>query len=169
MHVDVDPYQPKPTFTAAAELTHVDLTKFQDFARAYGGFDFQSGWLSIYTELASAKGRFTGYVKPLITDLQIPNWNEEPGNFLQRIWSVLVGVTAKAQSSEGSFCDACRLLRELRQSRLQHLGDHRAGTEEHVREGDSSPPRRRCEPRPSGTIAAPLRGISAKCPALSVR
>jgi hypothetical protein len=33
MHVDSDPYQPKPTFTAAAELTHVDLTKFQDFAR----------------------------------------------------------------------------------------------------------------------------------------
>src|SRR5262245_44360183 len=63
MHVDIDPYQPKPTFTAAAELTHVDLTKFQDFARAYGGFDFRSGWLSIYTELAAAKGKFTGYVK----------------------------------------------------------------------------------------------------------
>jgi Domain of Unknown Function (DUF748) len=95
MHVDVDPYQPKPTFDAAAELTHVDLTKFQDFAKAYGGFDFQSGWLSIYTELAAAKGKFTGYVKPLITDLQIPDWNEEPDNFLQRVWGVIVGVTAK--------------------------------------------------------------------------
>ena len=95
MHVDVDPYQAKPTFNAAAELTHVDLTKFEDFARAYGGFDFQSGWLSIYTELAAAKGKFTGYVKPLVTDLQIPNWNEEPKNLLQRVWGVLVGVTAK--------------------------------------------------------------------------
>jgi len=34
-------------------------------------------------------------VKPLVTDLQIPNWNEEPENFLQRVWGVLVGVTAK--------------------------------------------------------------------------
>jgi len=34
-------------------------------------------------------------VKPLITDLQISNWNEEPQNFLQRVWGVLVGVTAK--------------------------------------------------------------------------
>jgi hypothetical protein len=62
---------------------------------AYGGFDFQSGWLSIYTELAAAKGKFVGYVKPLVTDLEIPDWKEEHENFLQRFWGVLVGVTAK--------------------------------------------------------------------------
>jgi hypothetical protein len=94
-HVDVDPYQEKPTFNAAAELTHVDLTKFNDFAMAYGAFSFHSGWLDIYTELAAAKGKFTGYVKPLVTQLEIPDWNEEHENFLQRIWGVLVGVTAK--------------------------------------------------------------------------
>jgi uncharacterized protein DUF748 len=95
LHVDVDPYQEKPTFNAAAELTHVDLTKFNDFAKAYGGFGFQAGWLSIYTELAAAKGKFVGYVKPLVTDLEIPDWRDEDENFLQRIWGVLVGVTAK--------------------------------------------------------------------------
>jgi uncharacterized protein DUF748 len=95
LHVDIDAYQEKPTFNAAAELTHVDLTKFNDFAKAYGNFDFGSGWLSIYSEMAAAKGKFTGYVKPLITDLQIPNWEEKPDNFLQRVWGVLVGVTAK--------------------------------------------------------------------------
>ena len=42
--------------TARAKKVNMEATKFQDFARAYGGFDFQSGWLSIYTELASAKG-----------------------------------------------------------------------------------------------------------------
>jgi hypothetical protein len=94
-HVDVDPYQEKPTFDAAAELIHVDLTKFNDFAMAYGNFKFQSGWLSVYTELAAAKGKFTGYVKPLVTDLEIPDWKDEHENFLQRIWGVLVGVTAK--------------------------------------------------------------------------
>jgi hypothetical protein len=95
LHVDIDPYQDKPTFNAAAELTHVELTKFNDFAMAYGGFSFRSGWLSIYTELAAAKGNFTGYVKPLITNLEIPDWKEEHENFLQRVWGVLVGVTAK--------------------------------------------------------------------------
>jgi Domain of Unknown Function (DUF748) len=95
LRVDVDPYQEKPTFNAAAELTHVDLTKFNDFATAYGGFSFGSGWLDIYTELAAAKGKFTGYVKPLVTQLEIPDWKEEHENFLQRVWGVLVGVTAK--------------------------------------------------------------------------
>jgi hypothetical protein len=94
-HVDVDPYQEKATFNAAAELTHVDLTKFNDFAMAYGGFSFRSGWLDIYSELASAKGKFTGYVKPLVTQLEIPDWKDEHENFLQRVWGVLVGVTAK--------------------------------------------------------------------------
>jgi hypothetical protein len=95
LHVDIDPYEEKPTFNAAAELTHVDLTRFNDFAKAYGGFTFRSGWLSIYTELAASKGKFAGYVKPLVTDLEIPDWKEEPDNLLQRIWGALVGVTAK--------------------------------------------------------------------------
>ncbi len=95
MHADIDPYQERPTFVTAAQLTHVDLTKLNDYARAYGGFDFGSGRLDLYTEVAAAKGNFTGYVKPLITDLSIPNWNEKPDNFLQRVWGVLVGVTAK--------------------------------------------------------------------------
>jgi Domain of Unknown Function (DUF748) len=94
LHVKIDPYQEKATFESAAELKNVDLTKFNDFARAYGGFDFQSGRLNLYTEVAAAKGRFTGYLKPLITDLQIPDWDEHE-SFLQRVWGVLVGATAK--------------------------------------------------------------------------
>src|SRR5262249_14355558 len=84
-HVDVDPYQEKATFNAAAELTHVDLTRFNDFAKAYGGFSFQAGRLSVYSEVAAAKGKFVGYVKPLVTDLEIPDWRDEDENFLQRI------------------------------------------------------------------------------------
>ena len=94
-HVDVDPYQDKPTFVAAAELKGVELPRFNDFAKAYGGFDFESGKLDLYTEMAAAKGRFTGYVKPLVTELSIPNWKDEEDNFLQRVWGVIVGVTAK--------------------------------------------------------------------------
>ena len=95
LHSNVDPYQEKPTFDLAAELVQVDLTKFNDFARAYGGFDFGSGRLDVYIEVAAAKGKFTGYVKPLVTNLSIPNWKEEPENVWQRAWGVLVGVTAK--------------------------------------------------------------------------
>jgi hypothetical protein len=94
-HVEVDPYQDKPTYVAAAELKGVDLTRFNDFAKAYGGFEFGSGKLDLYTETAAAKGNFTGYVKPLVTELSIPNWKDDDENFLQRVWGVLVGVTAK--------------------------------------------------------------------------
>ena len=37
----------------------------------------------------------SGGAAVLVTDLSIPNWKDEEDNFLQRVWGVLVGVTAK--------------------------------------------------------------------------
>jgi hypothetical protein len=94
LHADLDPYRDHPTFNVATELERVDLRRFNDFMRAYGNFDVEKGVLNVYTEVAAADGRFTGYVKPLIEDLDIVDWSEKEGNVLQRIWESLVGATA---------------------------------------------------------------------------
>src|SRR5437868_12586157 len=43
--MSLDPYAPKPSFALNLELVDIPLIKLNDFARAYGHFDFKSGTL----------------------------------------------------------------------------------------------------------------------------
>ena len=95
-HADFDPYRDKPTFSFAGKLENADLTKFNDFLKAYGNFDVQKGTLAVYSELSAADGRFRGYVKPLIDDLEIFNLQDDKDSFLQKVWEGVVAVTARA-------------------------------------------------------------------------
>lgn len=92
-HVDVDPYAKDPTFDLRAKLEEVDLRKLNDFLHAYGGFDAENGTLGVYSELAASDGAFTGYVKPLILDLDIVDLREDEGP-LQVAWESLVAAVS---------------------------------------------------------------------------
>lgn len=91
--VDVDPYAKDPTFDLRAKLEQVDLTKLNDFLYAYGGFDAEKGTLGVYSELAASDGAFTGYVKPLLLDLDIVDLGEDEGP-LQIAWEGLVAAVS---------------------------------------------------------------------------
>jgi len=88
----IDPLQRLPQFDAKAELRDMDLTKINDFIKAYGNFDVSKGRFSVYTEAAANKGKITGYTKPIIKDIKVLNWKEdkEKGKPLQPIWEALV-------------------------------------------------------------------------------
>lgn len=60
-----------PDFNYDARLEDFQLVKANDLMKAYTGMDFEKGSAGIYSELAMADGHFTGYVKPLLTDVQI--------------------------------------------------------------------------------------------------
>lgn len=89
--VDVDPYAKDPTFDLRAKLEQVDLTKLNDFLRAYGSFDAKDGTLGVYSELAASDGAFTGYVKPLVVDLDIVDLGQDEGA-IEIIWEGLVSA-----------------------------------------------------------------------------
>jgi hypothetical protein len=91
--VDVDPYAKHPTFDLRAKLENVDLRELNDFLHAYGGFDAEQGTLGIYSELAASDGAFTGYVKPLILDLDIVDFEKDEGP-LQVAWEGLVAAVS---------------------------------------------------------------------------
>ena len=91
--LDVDPYAKDPTFELRAKLEEVDLRKLNDFLHAYGGFDAEKGKLGVYSELAASDGAFTGYVKPLILDLDIVDLREDEGP-LQVAWESLVAAVS---------------------------------------------------------------------------
>ncbi len=85
----------QPTFDLNARITAVDMVKLNDFFRAYGNFDVNKGSFGLYTEFAAKKGKFNGYVKPVIKDLDVVQFNKKEGNFGQILWESVVGTVAE--------------------------------------------------------------------------
>jgi hypothetical protein len=91
-HMDIDPFQPKPTFTMAAELTHVSLPKLNQFLLAYGKFDVERGFFSLYMECKASEGKFDGYLKPLLENLKVVSWNKDKKDPAKLLWESIVGA-----------------------------------------------------------------------------
>jgi hypothetical protein len=89
----LDPFSYRPTFHMAMRLIGLDVTKINDFARAYGKFDFERGWFDLVVESDAKEGLMKGYVKPLFRDLKIFSLSEDTKgeNILQVFWQALVG------------------------------------------------------------------------------
>ncbi|MDB4988625.1 MAG: hypothetical protein JWN04_3803 [Myxococcaceae bacterium] len=87
-----DPYQKTPTFDLTAKLENLQMVQLNDFLKAYVNVDAEKGTLSVYSQLHSARGRFEGYVKPLIHDLKILRWKDEDEGFFHKLWEGVVEV-----------------------------------------------------------------------------
>jgi hypothetical protein len=90
-----NPYTPQPTFEVDAKLDRLELAQVNTFLKAYGNVDAERGKLSIDAEFAAARGRFRGYVKPFIDDLQVLRWDEEEEGFFGKLWEGLVEVAGE--------------------------------------------------------------------------
>lgn len=91
----LDALADNPTFDMNAEISKLDMVGLNDFLRAYGNFDVKKGEFNLYTEFAAKEGRFGGYVKPLMKDLDIVQWEKEEGNFPQILWETIVAGGAE--------------------------------------------------------------------------
>ncbi len=52
-------------------MKHINLKEFNDFFKAYGNFDVGKGNMDCYIEMATARGKVKGYVKPLLTHVSL--------------------------------------------------------------------------------------------------
>ncbi|GAB3510374.1 AsmA family protein [Emticicia fontis] len=95
LNVNLDPLKKQPTFDLNARITDVNMVLLNNFFRAYGRFDVSKGNFGMYTEFAAKDGAFNGYVKPLIKDLDIVEFNKEEGNLGQILWETLIGTVAE--------------------------------------------------------------------------
>lgn len=95
LNVNLNPLERQPTFDLNAKITNVNMVLLNDFFRAYGNFDVNKGSFGLYTEFAAKDGAFNGYVKPLIKDLDIVEFNKEEGNIGQILWESLIGAVAE--------------------------------------------------------------------------
>ncbi len=75
------------------EFTNIDLVALNDFAKAYGKFDFEKGKLSIFSEMAVNDSHVTGYVKPVLENVDVLDWDEDGPTIMQKLWQAAVGST----------------------------------------------------------------------------
>lgn len=81
-----------PTFDLNAELNDTNLPDLNDFLKAYANFDVHSGTFGLYTEVASKDGKFIGYVKPIITNLEVIGPEDRHDSFLNKLYEKWVGT-----------------------------------------------------------------------------
>jgi hypothetical protein len=87
----LDPYAPKPTFALNLEMKDIPLVKLNDFAKAYGGFTFESGTLRVAAEMESKNGAFHGYVEPVFDHMGIFNPKHDSDNPVSFVWQAILG------------------------------------------------------------------------------
>ena len=80
-----------PDIDLDLQFENVDVVALNDFIRAYAKVDAEKGIFSLYSELAIDNGEITGYVKPIIEDLQIIDWSKEEESFIKKAWETIVG------------------------------------------------------------------------------
>lgn len=90
-----DPFTGWEDFKFSLRVTGVDLTKLNDFANAYGKFDFAKGTGDLVMEVEATNSQLDGYIKPLLHDVEVFNFEQDVKNedkgFFRGIWEAVVG------------------------------------------------------------------------------
>jgi len=93
VHSDV--FRKPPSFEMKLGLDDLPVTKLNDFLKAYAGVTAASGNFNVYVEMNSNHGQFKGYVKPLIDNLQIFEWEKSTKDPFTFVWEGLVELLSQ--------------------------------------------------------------------------
>ncbi len=91
----IDPNEELPAFDVDVSLEDAKLVDVNPWLREFLKVDAEKGAFSMYAELATADGRFEGYVKPILEDPKIFDRKEETSGPFQKAWEAIVGLAAK--------------------------------------------------------------------------
>lgn len=95
LKMQIDPLADDPTFDLNAELKDTSLPEFNEFFKAYADLDVNKGTFGLYTEIAAKDRKFTGYVKPVINDLDVLGPEDKKDTFLKKAWEGIAGSVGK--------------------------------------------------------------------------
>lgn len=91
----LDPNAQQPTFDFDFELTKMQLPQINPWLRQYIKADAEAGEFELYLELAAAEGKFKGYAKPLMHNVDMVSAEEQEPNPFRKVWEGLVELAAK--------------------------------------------------------------------------
>jgi hypothetical protein len=105
----VDAFARQPTFDVNLEVRKVQLPKANPWLREYIKADAESGRFELYMELAAADGKFKGYAKPIMEDVDIYRSGEPEKNPLKRAWEGFLDFAANVLENPDADQVAARI------------------------------------------------------------
>lgn len=90
-NMKLNPLAKDPTFDLNSELRNTNLVELNEFFQAYAKVDVNKGTFGMYAEVAAKEGKFAGYVKPLIKNLDILGKEDRKDNIFRKIWEGIAG------------------------------------------------------------------------------
>ncbi len=98
-----------PDFELDIKLENVNLPAINDYTNDFIGVDFASGNLGIYSELVAKDGSINGYVKPILTEVNMVDIENQDSNPFDIIWESLVSVFAETVENQSQDQFALRI------------------------------------------------------------
>lgn len=108
-----DPLSNFEDFKFRLRTTGVELRRLNDFAGAYGKFDFNSGTGDVVIEADAKKAQLSGYIKPLLHNVDVFNWQQDVEDkdkgVFRSIWEAIVGGTESVLKNQNKNQFATRV------------------------------------------------------------
>ena len=104
-----EPARALPTFDLNLTVKGVKLPKVNPWLREYIKADAEGGDFELYTELAAADGKFRGYAKPIMKDVNIYSSEEPEENPFKRLWEGIVEFAAEVFEDQDTEQVAARI------------------------------------------------------------
>jgi hypothetical protein len=99
----------QPTFDVNLEVKKVQLPQVNPWLREYIKADAEAGKFELYMELAAAEGKFKGYAKPILQDVDLYRSGEEEQSALKRFWEGFLDFAANALENQDADQVAARI------------------------------------------------------------
>ncbi|MCC6400362.1 MAG: DUF748 domain-containing protein [Flavobacteriales bacterium] len=93
-NMGLDPLSASSLFDMDLQLRDMDLPRVNELFQAYADFDVNKGRMSLFVELATKDGEITGYLKPVIKDLDVLGREDRHDNVFRKMWEGIVGTAA---------------------------------------------------------------------------
>jgi uncharacterized protein YhdP len=91
-----EPFREKPTFDLNAALERIQMTEVNPWLEQYLKADAKRGEFALYVEVASKDGRYKGYAKPVLNDLEIGAQKDPEKHPLKSLWKGTLKIASKA-------------------------------------------------------------------------
>jgi hypothetical protein len=105
----VDAFAKQPTFDVNMEVKKVQLPQVNPWLREYIKADAEAGRFELYLEMAAADGKFKGYAKPILEDVDIYRSGEPEKNPLKRVWEGFMDFAANVLENKDADQVAARI------------------------------------------------------------
>jgi hypothetical protein len=105
----VDAFAAQPTFDVNMEVKKIQLPQANPWLREYIKADAEAGTFELYLELAAADGKFAGYAKPILQDVDLYRSGEPEENPLKRVWEGFLDFAANVLENPDAEQVAARI------------------------------------------------------------